>query len=251
MSFFDFFKRNKEDKEENSSATQKLANRYLVEPIGYWIPFGRPVRNFKITDMVNNKEFLLNIDYEIFDIANLEKAEAPYYDINDNYYEVTVTVKSSEHIDKPISFSQRLNQKDEEKVIGFKDVDLALYNLLKEARQDSSNPQKQEEAYLVSTLLRAAHDNIWLAPLLIHKSRWESTTPELEKIKTEIKEAQEKAQKKIQAYKEKREERQYYERFSTKKEQKRGNTKSSEEQLQNEKSKYVQALMKENLVDGM
>ena len=250
MSFFDFFKHNK--KEDNQPTVQRLANRYLVESDDYWIPLGRPKRNYKITDMTDNKEFELNIIYDVFDVADLEKTQAEYYDFKDNYYEVTVTVKSADNIDdKPSSFSSRLNQKDEDKIIGFKDVDLALYNQLKEARANAANPQRQEEAYLVSTLLRAAHDYIWIAPLLMQKSRWERTTPELEKIKTEINAAQHRVQNKVQNYKQRREEENELFSLFPQKKQKKENPKFSAEQIQQKKSEYIKSLMKENLVDGI
>ena len=196
MSFFDFFKHNKKD--ENQPTIQKLANRYLVESDDYWIPLGRPKRNYKITDMTDHKVFELNVIYDIFDSADLPKEEAPYYSLEDSHYKVSVSVNAAENEDKLAFFSAEIFQKDfKDKRINSKDVDLALYNQLKEARANASNPQRQEEAYLVSTLLRAAHDNIWIAPLLMHKHDPEYAQ-KLEQIKINVEDARKKVQNKTQ-----------------------------------------------------
>ena len=108
MSFFDFFTRN--SKEKNPSTMQKLANRYLVESDGdlYFIPFGKPKRNYKITDMTEGKEFNLSVDYDILDSASLPKEEAPYYSFEDNHYKVSVSVSTAESKNTLAFFSSEL-----------------------------------------------------------------------------------------------------------------------------------------------
>lgn len=53
MSFFDFFKRKNKTENIPQSTMQKLANHYLVELDDYWIPFGRPERNYNIRNWQN------------------------------------------------------------------------------------------------------------------------------------------------------------------------------------------------------
>lgn len=259
MSFFDFFTRNskrKESVEKNPSTMQKLANRYLIEDNDRYTPFGRPMRNYKITDMTEGKEFKLSIVYNIFDWKDLPKEEARYHSLEDNHYKVFVSVSSHDSEKNLAFFSSELYQKDfdiKEK-INIHDVDLALYNQLKEARKDSSNPKRQEEAYLVSTLLRAAHDNIWIAPLLKHKNEPEYAQ-KLEQMQVDVKEISKKVQKKIQAYKQKQKEKQerkngLFSLFPQKK-QKQAKNRMSPEQVQQKTSEYIRYLMKKNFVDGI
>lgn len=251
MSIFDFFKHSKK---EEASTMYKLANRYLVEDADdYWIPFGRPERNYKITDMNKKKEFRLSIVYDVFNASALPREESPYYDTKDNYYKVSVSVSSDDSEKNLAFFSSELYQKDfdiKEKIINIHDVDLALYNQLKEARQDTSNPQRQEEAYLVSTLLRAAHDNIWVAPLLQHKEKPENSA-KLEQLKLDVNEVSKKVKEKTQDYKQKRQEKQEYRGVLEDLLPKQEKKKLPAEQIQQQKSQYVQSLMKENFVDGL
>lgn len=259
MSIFDFFKRkNKVVENEPQSTMVELANRYLIEDSGdYWVPFGRPERNYKITDMNDGKEFKLSIVYNIFDWKDLPKEEARYHSLEDNHYKVFVSVSSHDSEKNLAFFSSELYQKDfdiKEKIINIHDVDLALYNQLKEARKDSSNPKRQEEAYLVSTLLRAAHDNIWIAPLLKHKNEPEYAQ-KLEQMQVDVKEISKKVQKKIQAYKQKQKEKQerkngLFSLFPQKK-QKQAKNRMSPEQVQQKTSEYIRYLMKKNFVDGI
>lgn len=85
----------------------------------------------------------------------------------------------------------------------------------------------------------------------MQKSRWERTTPELEKIKTEINAAQHRVQNKVQNYKQRREEENELFSLFPQKKQKKENPNFSAEQIQQKKSEYIKSLMKENLVDGI
>lgn len=191
MSIFDFF-RHKHETEDNRSAILELENRYLVEDADdYWVPMGRPKKGYKITDKANGHKFLLNINYDIFSISDLEGEEAEYYGIEDDSCKVSVRVSTNKGRTLAF-FSSEILQKNfdvKEKRISINDANLALYNQLKEARQDSSNPQKQEEAYLVSTLLQVAHDDIWIAPLLQCKDKPEDLT-ELEQSQLDVNKAE-------------------------------------------------------------
>ena len=258
MSIFDFFKRKNKADNEPRSTLHKLANRYLVE---YADDYFLPSRSYKITDMNNGKEFKLNVVCDFSDAAFIEKsnAEDGNYHIRNKHYKVSVSVNSKDSKNNLAFFSSDVFQKDfdlKEKRIEFNDVYLALYNQLKEARKDSSNPQKQEEAYLVSTLLRAAHDNIWIAPLLQHKEKPENSA-QLEQLQLDVNEVREKVKERTQAYKQKRQEAQENEEVIklfpelAKKEKKSDKKELSAEQMQQQNSRYIQSLMKENFVDGL
>lgn len=233
MWFFDLWKRKKNTEEQSlncCNTEEKLASRYLVKNTDIDIPLSAPERNYKILDTITQDIFELSIIYSEYDVSDLPRK---YYNPDEDYCSVTVYVKHLQqrsYQDYSCSFSATLYQKDFNEIIGFRDVDLALYHQLKQARQDSSNPERQDDAYLVSTLLRATHDNIWIAPLLINKNRWDRTTPELEKIKEDVIKTKEKAQSKIKKYKEKE---------------------SPVANLRQVKSQYVKSLIKENFVEGI
>lgn len=258
MSFFDFFKRKNKTENTPQSTMYKLANRYLVE---YADDYFLPSRSYKITDMNKKKEFKLSVICDFSDAAYIEKSsdEDGNYHIKNNHYKVSVSVNSKDSKDNLAFFSSELFQKDfdiQKKPIEFNDVYLALYNQLKEARQDSSNSKKQEEAYLVSTLLRATHDDIWIAPLLQCKEKPENSE-KLAQLQFDVNEVREKVKERTLAYKQKRKEEQENEEVIklfpelAKKEKESNKKELSEDQVRQQNSQYIQSLMKENFVDGL
>jgi len=233
MSFFSKLFKHSEEPEKEQTAIEQLASRYIYPEDEYWIPFGNPDKHYVITDTKTDRIFHLNVCYDFIDWYDMEKAEANMRDPKDDYFKVTATVSTGDEDNEVrYSFTARLEQKNFDRIINLTDARLALYDQLKEARADSSNPQRQQEAYLVSTLLRAVHDNVWIAPLTKYKEK-------LEQARAEVKAAYIAAQPKIEAYKEKN--------------QKRKSSKKKEvltsEQFNMQMSAYMQNLMRENLVD--
>lgn len=233
MSFFSKFFKHQEEPEKEQTAIEQLASRYIYPEDEYWIPFGNPDKHYVITDTKTDRVFHLNVRHDFIDWYDMEKAEANMRDPQDNYFKVTAAVSTGDEDNEVrYSFTACLEQKNFDRIINLTDARLALYDQLKEARADSSNPQRQQEAYLVSTLLRAVHDNVWIAPLTKYKEK-------LEQARAEVKAAYIAAQPKIEAYKEKN--------------QKRKSSKKKEvltsEQFNMQMSTYMQNLMKDDLVD--
>ena len=221
MKFFNFFKKRKQSEE---APEIKESSQYSRSAAENFFPLAGSDTQYTITDKYHDKTFVLDIHYDFKDSSLMPMEELLTHDYKDDFYKVTVSLNNqNKKAEIRCSFSSEVYQKDHKEIIGKADVQLALYDKLRRLRQDPSDPVTQQQAYLVSALLRLVHDEIWLSPLLKNKQ-------DVMRQKSQLKETYERIKKQKEDYR---------------RQQKAQAGKPKKQSI----FSYIQGLMKQNMAD--